>query len=578
MFKRLADIAKSVVGPDREPAPVVEFRSVMIQTLKNPPKGGVDLAEIRAKTGVSDEGASKVIAELYLRFARKVAADGVITDAERSKLDGLAAVLGLDRRKATSIEQIAGAEVYEEAAQVAMADGVVTLEEAAHLAEMRRNLLPEPDDVDDEVEADLAAMFDRDAFRDAVVRDFKANPGTFDLRAYADHSGAPDSATAEVADELYAKFAIRVCADGIITAAERGQLDALARAFHVAPSWAARIEESARRDAYRRAVLEALADGVITPPEASRLESLRVTLGITTNDAARSAGALAAVAYEALIRKVIESGAADPRGLREVQRFKSGLGLSDADTVAMIRGRAIDLYREAFAEIVQDGDITPQQEELLAWLEGETGLDAAAVAPYAEQLAEAKRLAGYRSGRLPLVESRKLFKGGETCHWDSPCRLLYQTAKDSKQVEGELVATTKRIMFVSPTRSFSFAPWKVVDIEGVGPRVRIKTDARQGNGDYYVTRPKDLEAILIGLAKRGKYTASNGTGSEKSRHIPGDVKRAVWARDGGRCVQYQDDRYLEFDHIIPHTLGGANTFGNVQLLCRKCNNEKRDRI
>jgi 5-methylcytosine-specific restriction endonuclease McrA len=35
---------------------------------------------------------------------------------------------------------------------------------------------------------------------------------------------------------------------------------------------------------------------------------------------------------------------------------------------------------------------------------------------------------------------------------------------------------------------------------------------------------------------------------------------------------------LEFDHIIPHAKGGANTEGNVRLLCRRCNNEKGDRI
>jgi HNH endonuclease len=117
-----------------------------------------------------------------------------------------------------------------------------------------------------------------------------------------------------------------------------------------------------------------------------------------------------------------------------------------------------------------------------------------------------------------------------------------------------------------------------MDIEGRGHRVTIKADAQKGSGGYFVDRPKELEAILVGLAKKGKYTATVGSGPENSRHIPGEVKRAVWARDGGRCVECQDNRYLEFDHIIPHSQGGANTFGNIQLLCRKCNGEKSDRI
>jgi len=35
---------------------------------------------------------------------------------------------------------------------------------------------------------------------------------------------------------------------------------------------------------------------------------------------------------------------------------------------------------------------------------------------------------------------------------------------------------------------------------------------------------------------------------------------------------------LEFDHIIPVAKGGANTIDNVQILCRRCNGQKSDRI
>lgn len=579
MLNRLVGMAKSAVGIDPEAAAVDAFRTMMIQALKHPPAGGVNLAEIREAAGVSAQGASRVVAELYLRFARKVADDGVITDAERTKLDRLAAVLDLPPAKARSIEQIAASQVYEETAQRAIADGVVSVGEAARLAEMRRNLLPELEDEDDEVGAELATMFDRDGFRDALARDFKAfDARRFRLSEYAAKSGAPLAVAVEVAEELYARFAAKVCSDGIVTPAERNQLDVLAKAFEVTPDWAARVEDQARREAYRRAVVETLADGVITAAEADRLASLRLSLGIAAGSAARVAGELAAEAYEALIRRVAATGRVDLGLLREVDHFKAGLGLTDADTSALIRSRAIGLYRETFAAIVHDGDVTRPQEELLAWLRAETGLSDSEVAPYARQMAELKRLAEYRAGRLPLAETRKLLEGGETCHWDSRCRLAYQTARGTIHVEGELIATSKRILFVSPTRNFSFAPWKVVDIEDLGHRVTVKAEGRQGSGDYFVERPRELAAILEGLARRGKYTAANKPVSATSRHIPGEVRRAVWARDGGRCVQCQDDQYLEFDHIIPHSRGGANRFGNVQLLCRRCNGEKGDRI
>lgn len=35
---------------------------------------------------------------------------------------------------------------------------------------------------------------------------------------------------------------------------------------------------------------------------------------------------------------------------------------------------------------------------------------------------------------------------------------------------------------------------------------------------------------------------------------------------------------LEFDHIIPHSKGGANTYRNIQLLCEPCNRSKSAKI
>lgn len=60
--------------------------------------------------------------------------------------------------------------------------------------------------------------------------------------------------------------------------------------------------------------------------------------------------------------------------------------------------------------------------------------------------------------------------------------------------------------------------------------------------------------------------------------IPGNVKRYVWKRDGGKCVQCGNNQKLEYDHIIPLSKGGSNTERNIQLLCEKCNREKHDKI
>ena len=66
--------------------------------------------------------------------------------------------------------------------------------------------------------------------------------------------------------------------------------------------------------------------------------------------------------------------------------------------------------------------------------------------------------------------------------------------------------------------------------------------------------------------------------NEKSRHISQRVKDKVWNRDGGKCVQCGSNEDLEFDHIIPHSKGGANTYRNIQLLCEPCNRKKSAKI
>lgn len=64
----------------------------------------------------------------------------------------------------------------------------------------------------------------------------------------------------------------------------------------------------------------------------------------------------------------------------------------------------------------------------------------------------------------------------------------------------------------------------------------------------------------------------------KREPIPQEVLDRVWNRDGGKCVKCGSQEKIEFDHIIPFSRGGSNTYRNLQILCEKCNREKSNNI
>ena len=84
---------------------------------------------------------------------------------------------------------------------------------------------------------------------------------------------------------------------------------------------------------------------------------------------------------------------------------------------------------------------------------------------------------------------------------------------------------------------------------------------------------KKMERVRYGACERPR-TAGAGSGDD-SRHIPAQVKREVWKRDGGQCTFVSESGHrceargdVEFDHVIEVALGGESTAANLRLRCR----------
>lgn len=54
------------------------------------------------------------------------------------------------------------------------------------------------------------------------------------------------------------------------------------------------------------------------------------------------------------------------------------------------------------------------------------------------------------------------------------------------------------------------------------------------------------------------------------------TRKAVFARDGGRCV-YCGAVATSLDHVVPKSRGGPHTWDNVVSACGRCNHVKADR-
>jgi hypothetical protein len=87
----------------------------------------------------------------------------------------------------------------------------------------------------------------------------------------------------------------------------------------------------------------------------------------------------------------------------------------------------------------------------------------------------------------------------------------------------------------------------------------------------------ELLDYVFDIALRREETKKRSTraskGSKNQRYFTAAVKKSVYIRSGGKC-EYKncdEERYLEYDHVLPAALGGTNEHSNCRVLCRAHN-------
>ncbi len=94
--------------------------------------------------------------------------------------------------------------------------------------------------------------------------------------------------------------------------------------------------------------------------------------------------------------------------------------------------------------------------------------------------------------------------------------------------------------------------------------------------------PEDVVALVADRERRRRRRLDRAHAALHREHasagrrepLPRDLRLSVWRRDRGRCRECGSGFELQFDHVIPLTLGGATSEDNLQLLCGDCNRAK----
>ncbi len=93
------------------------------------------------------------------------------------------------------------------------------------------------------------------------------------------------------------------------------------------------------------------------------------------------------------------------------------------------------------------------------------------------------------------------------------------------------------------------------------------------------------ETVLLAHATRATQRGDDAMATPRRRHIPREVRRQVFERDGEQCSYVDADGnrcpargFLELDHVHPKALGGGDDVANLRVRCRAHNQHYAEQV
>jgi hypothetical protein len=266
---------------------------------------------------------------------------------------------------------------------------------------------------------------------------------------------------------------------------------------------------------------------------------------------------------------------------RDLRRKVEAAGLDWGEIIKSCHGVARSFVSHVLADAVSDGDVTIEEERALLRYVSLFKL---------EEMSEMISLTVNRVRALRDLRNNKLPKpitdGG--VHWLASGEAIYAATQGARSSFkpgtpppiGKFYVTSERISFISEIKPVEYRLSHVREAGHSGANALKIVTAKKGLDTFFVPDADITAEIINCLNRLNNRTASTPPSDSLSdrRRIPKEVRSSVWIRDSGLCVECGADDYLEFDHVIPVSKGGSNTLQNIQLLCRRCNVTKSNRI
>jgi hypothetical protein len=273
------------------------------------------------------------------------------------------------------------------------------------------------------------------------------------------------------------------------------------------------------------------------------------------------------------------TGPAGPGWQQMLSRLQHA-GVPVADAFSAIQPAAATFLQRYVAFAFADGGVDQREIDVFRQYASNLGTSASLVDPLLQQLNRGLLLSSVRAGVMPRFRPSDIYlESDEFCHLDISGSYERVLAASVTHVPGRILVTNRRFHFLEHAGGWEL-PWsKIMRIrQDSTASLHLQISQKRGAGRYFVADPEYATAVVDAVARISRREILRRDAGRDTRRVPQEVKAAVWQRDAGRCVECGSTSYLEFDHVIPLSKGGATSPGNLQLLCRGCNLRKANRL